>query len=55
MYVYSLPSTEFEVLEKFKMKETWGDATVFLQRKMFPQEDTSTLGSKDKSGDKSNT
>lgn len=38
---YALPSPDFELLHTMKMSETWGDATVFIQRKLFPeQEDT---------------
>ncbi|CAM9621297.1 unnamed protein product [Heterosigma akashiwo] len=28
-----LPSTEFEVVDQCKMKESWGEATVYVQRR----------------------
>ena len=33
-----LPSDEFELLEQGPMSETWGDATIFIHRKL-PDED----------------
>ena len=38
-----LPSDEFELLEQGPMSETWGDATIFIHRKLGAAEDEAAL------------